>query len=67
VRRYSVKVGNRWVTSPTSETTERAPFRAVFESLTEAHYVAADHGGTVMVEPSDWRGVPTVLVPEVSS
>jgi hypothetical protein len=60
--RYSIKVGNRWVGSPTSTLTERPQFRAVIDSLDEARALARMHGGTVMVEPSDWRAIPSEVV-----
>jgi hypothetical protein len=60
--RYSVKVGNQWVGSPTDSLTERPQFRAVIESLDEARALARMHNGIVMVSPSDWRALPTVEV-----
>lgn len=59
---YSVKVGDQRVGSPTDRLTDKPQFRACFDSLNEARAFADHYQGIVMVNPSDWRALPTEIV-----
>lgn len=45
---YQVKVGKKFVSSPTNRLTNNREFSAVFEDLRQAEIVAKKHGGTVI-------------------